>query len=185
VATSKDKELVSNVGEESPEIVDEEPSDEYYSKWEQQAAAARKVVSDALRVPFNPNQIKQRKGFNNTNLDYVSGTDYIYRLLAVTGNEFDFRITIPPTFEKMQELVLNRQTGKKELKDVYLCTVVGEVTIPNLGTRTGIGVQKLTAISEDLVKGAATDAFKNALKYFGVGLDMYGADMEEQNAVNF
>lgn len=153
--------------------------------WEDSYKAELKVVSDGILKPFTANQIRQRTGANNMRLDYVSGTDYIYRLIAVTDNQFSFTLIGAPQFEKMTEMTTNKKTGVKEPRDIYLCTVCAEVTVPGLGTRAGIGVQKLTSVSEDLVKGALTDAFKNALKYFGMGLHLYGENPEGENDPNF
>lgn len=147
--------------------------------------ALRRGVVAKLKEPFDSSLIKQRTGFNNTKLDYVAGHTVIYRTMAATNDNFDLRITVPPIIQEMTESYRNKSTGKTETRQVFLVIVGVEVTIPGLGSRSGLGVQKMNSVSEDLVKGALTDAFKNAMKFFGVALHLYGSDDEGVNEANF
>lgn len=121
-----------------------------------------KAISDALRVPFGRDCIKSRVGAAGRRFDYIEGYLIIHRLNDATGNQWDFRVT---------EM---KQTGT-------LWTCMGELTIPGMGTRTGFGVQVVAEKSgEDLIKGALTDAIKHAAKHFGVAIDLYGVDREDE-----
>jgi hypothetical protein len=118
-----------------------------------------KDMLDALSEPFPRHAIKQREGGAGRRFDYVETQTVIRRLNAVAG-EWSFAI-------KSLEL----------RGDLYVC--VGSLTIPGLGTREGIGVQKVSDRGgEDLVKGAASDALKKSATLFGVALDLYGPDLE-------
>lgn len=118
------------------------------------------AVGRALEAPFPANAIQRRQGAGNRSFEYVAAHTVIRRLNEATGNRWDFRLT------------------RMDLHgDLWIA--VGELTIPGLGTRTGIGVQKVSAGGgEDLVKGAGSDALKKAAVSFGVGIDIYGPDLE-------
>ena len=113
-----------------------------------------------LRAPFPKDAIKDRKGAGGKKFDYVETHTVIHRLNSACPS-WDFRLT---RFE--------------QVKDMYIAT--GELTIPGLGTRTGIGVQRVSdGGGEDLVKGASSDALKKAATLFGVALELYGPDYAE------
>lgn len=117
-------------------------------------------ILDALGKPFPRTAIKQRKGGGGKMYSYVEGHTVINRLNSATNGEWSFRI------------------HESEWRSDLLI-VVGELTIPGLGTRTGYGVQKIAPNSgEDLVKGASSDALKKAATLFGVALELYGSDYE-------
>jgi hypothetical protein len=127
-------------------------------------------LRQALEAPFPDHAIKNRKGGGGSSFDYVEGFTIIRRLNEATGGTWDWAIRsfefrpLPPT---------------KMGKDQSLVVVTGELTIPGLGTRAGVGVQKVSEDGgEDLVKGASTDALKKAATLFGVALDLYGPDYE-------
>jgi hypothetical protein len=121
-----------------------------------------KAISDALGKPFPPEAIKKRQGGAGKMLDYLDGATVIRRLNEATGNNWSFHVT---RLEWHGELLM----------------ATGELTIPGMGTRTGIGVQKVSERGgEDLVKGAATDSLKKSASLFGVGLQLYGDDIEAQ-----
>ena len=112
---------------------------------------------DALMKPFPPHAIKQRQGGGNQLLSYVETETVIRRLNATVGT-WDFRIT--------------------EIKVIdQLVVIWGELTIPGLGTRAGTGVQVLRG-GEDMWKGAASDCLKKCATLFGVGIELYGPDLE-------
>lgn len=113
-----------------------------------------------LEKPFPKNALKQRQGGGGKALTYVETHTVIHRLNDATENCWDFKLT-------RLDLV----------GDLYVA--IGELTIPGLGTRTGIGVQRVVErAGEDLVKGAASDCLKKCATLFGVGLELYGPDYE-------
>jgi Rad52/22 family double-strand break repair protein. len=128
----------------------------------------KQAISDALGVPFPRSAIQTHP---QTKLSYVAGHTYIHRLNDATKNTWDWKIV-------RQDFHPYGATGKGNAR--LLITVIGELTIPGLGTRAGMGVQVVTADTggEDMWKGAMTDAIKAAAKLFGVGLELYGPDYE-------
>src|SRR5690554_1694146 len=78
------------------------------------------------------------------------------------------------TKSEIQPITTNRKGASVQLP----CLVVfGELDIPGVGIRSGIGVQMIEDnAGEDVMKGAMTDCLKNCAKYFGLGLHMYGAE---------
>jgi hypothetical protein len=116
------------------------------------------TITEKLMEPFPPQAIKTRQGGGSKRLSYVEGHTVIHRLIAATGNQFDLRVLSVD------------QKGD-------LMTALVELTIPGLGSRQHMGVQKIAPnAGEDLVKGAITDAMKKAATLFGVGLELYGPD---------
>lgn len=113
-----------------------------------------------LTKPFPPEALEQRKGAGGRSFTYVSTPAVIRRLNRACGNRWDWRVL-----------------GHEWRENLLICW--GELTIPGLGTRTGYGVQQINAGGgEDLIKGASSDAMKKAATLFGVGLELYGADIE-------
>ena len=117
-------------------------------------------ILEALGKPFPAAAIKKRQGGGNKMLDYIETHTVINRLNSATNGEWSFHV-----------------------KDIQwradLLMVLGELTIPGLGTRSGFGVQKVSDRGgEDLVKGASSDALKKCATLFGVALELYGADYE-------
>ena len=145
----------------------------------------RNEVGAKLAKPFAQNLIKQRQGAKGMMLDYVPGHTVIYRLMSATDNDYSFTYSFPPIIQSSIENVYNKNTKKYEDKMVHTLIVGVELTIPGLGTRAGLGVQKMQSASEDMLKGALTDALKNAAKYFGVALNLYGSDDEGENEPDF
>jgi hypothetical protein len=118
------------------------------------------VDIEKLTQPFPKTAVKQRTGGGGKKLDYLETHTVINRLNDATGNNWDFKVT---RMDMQGDLMM----------------VMGELTIPGLGTRTGTGVQKLTGnFGEDLVKGAQSDCLKKAATLFGVGIELYGPDYE-------
>ena len=152
---------------------------------EDSVAPYRNEVGEKLAKPFAQALIKQRKGANNMMLDYVAGHTVIYRLMSATDNDYTFTYSFPPIIHSSVENVYNKKMNKFEEKLVHTLIVGVELTIPGLGTRAGLGVQKMASASEDMLKGALTDALKNAAKYFGVALNLYGSDDEGENEPDF
>lgn len=130
-----------------------------------------KEILTKLSQPFEKKLIKQRK-IGGRQVDYVGGEAYIARLNQATP-EWSFRVTK----DELRMLTVMRwddATRKKVPTEVPCQVVHGELEIPGVGVRSGIGVQLLEdGAGEDVVKGALTDAFKNCCKYFMLGLHMY------------
>ena len=124
-------------------------------------------IKAGLEAPFEAWQIKERQGAYGKALSYIDGPT-VYRRLNDATNRWDFVID-RSYFDDMY----NKQG---EISKVMV--VEGHLTIPELGTRAGTGVQVLSPGSgEDMYKGARTDAIKNAASLFGVGLDLYDSGM--------
>jgi hypothetical protein len=115
-----------------------------------------------LTAPFPREAIKQRQGGGSRMLSYVEGHTVVHRLNDACGEEgWSFAIL-------------------KEWQDGDILKALVELTLPGLGSRQHIGVQKITANGgEDLHKGAVTDGLKKAATLFGVGLELYGPDYED------
>jgi len=112
-----------------------------------------------LGKPFPPEAIKKREGGGGKFYDYVA-TETVIRRLNSVCDTWDF--------------IIKGSQWKDDLLIVH-----GELTIPPLGTRSGFGVQKVSARGgEDLVKGAASDALKKCATQFMVAIDLYGPDIE-------
>lgn len=122
-----------------------------------------------LSEPFARDQIESRPIGGGKNASFLKIDTVIQRLNDICIS-WDFRIT----YRSMQLMALARGSGQnKRVEDVSVYVVEGELTIPGLGTRAGIGVQALDdGAGEDLIKGALSDAIKVAAAKFGVGLDL-------------
>lgn len=124
----------------------------------------RRAMLEALGRPFPPNAIERRAGAGGRLYDYVAAETVIRRLNSATSGEWSFVIT---GHEWRGELLITW----------------GELTIPGLGTRSGTGVQKVTAnAGEDIIKGSASDCLKKCATQFGVALELYGPDLEAGEA---
>lgn len=137
---------------------------------------ARELMLVNLGKPFPPEAIKQRAGAKGRLFDYLATPTVIHRLNTVAG-AWDFRINRV----EFQEFPTKDRDGKAITGRVVI--VAGTLTIPGLGSRDGIGIQRWDpASSEDLVKGGASDCLKKAATLFGVGLQLYGDDYEGGDA---
>jgi hypothetical protein len=116
-----------------------------------------KMMLEFLSEPFPPNAVEKRQGAHGRMLDYIA-TETVIRRLNKVAMQWDFRIT------------------DKHIQEGLL-VIWGELTIPGLGTRSGTGVQQLQG-GEDMWKGAASDCLKKCATLFGVGIELYGPDLE-------
>jgi hypothetical protein len=127
------------------------------------------MILDLLSRRFRPELIQQRK-IGGRQVSYVSVSAVIERLNKAT-NTWHFRIVS----RERDTMILNRwnaETRTSEPRDVSVSVVVGELTIPEIGTRQAIGVQALDDGSgEDLLKGAASDSLKKCASLFGVSIE--------------
>ena len=115
---------------------------------------------DELTKPFGPEALAQREGGSGKFFTYIKTHAVINRLNRACSYQWDFRI-IEQHFEG----------------PILVCR--GELTIPGLGTRAQVGVQKVSPNGgEDLLKGAASDCLKKCASLFGVGIELYGDDVE-------
>lgn len=108
---------------------------------------------------FPAEAIKQRKGAGGKWLSYIEGHSMILRMIEATENQF------------------NTQYVDHFFQDDKFYVLLS-VEVRGMGSRLGLGVANMTG-GEDVLKGAVTDAFKNACKYFGPGLNLYGENYEK------
>lgn len=118
------------------------------------------IDMEKLTAPFPASALKSRDGGGGRSYTYVEAHTVIHRLNGACDSGWDWTI--------------NALEWRGEL---LICT--GTLTIPGLGSRAGIGVQKVSERGgEDLIKGASSDALKKAATLFGVALELYGPDYE-------
>ena len=122
-------------------------------------------IVKALQKEFPKSALKERKGAQGKSFTYIEGHAVIHRMLDVAPNHE----------VHIKDHWIDIETSGGREKRIF--NILIEVTIPGLGTRPGHGVVTLGG-GEDIIKGGLTDAYKNALKYFGVGIGLYGSDYE-------
>jgi hypothetical protein len=105
-----------------------------------------------LERPFEPAQIRQRKGRNGV-LDYVEGHSVIARLNEALDGAWSFEDEV---------VVLGRLTAEGIAKMQF--------GVSQLTREKGTGA--LVSLGDDL-KAAATDALKKCATFLGVGLHLY------------
>ncbi len=126
-------------------------------------------VLDLLGRRFRPEVVQARK-IGGREVSYVPVAAVVDRLNRAT-NSWHFRIVSRQT-EVMSLNRWNQETRTNEPREVSVSVVVGELTIPELGTRQAMGVQALDDGSgEDLLKGAASDSLKKCASLFNVPLE--------------
>lgn len=129
------------------------------------------VNLDVLTKAFPADAVKRRKGGGGKFFDYVQGHAVIHRLNDATGNNWSFRV-------KSVEIQIIGQPPKEQ----KLLIAIGELEIPGHGVRSGMGVQVFADGSgEDLAKGVLTDCLKKCATLFGVALELYGPDYEDDD----
>lgn len=136
-----------------------------------QQGFTRDQIREMLNEPFDESQIRYRQGAYGRSLAYLDGPTVYDRLNRAT-NSWSFEIS-KSYFDYTEDKQGNR---------TRVMVVEGHLTIPELGTRAGTGVQVLSPGSgEDMFKGARTDAIKNAASLFGVGLHLYSDSTTDQS----
>ncbi len=127
------------------------------------------MILDLLGRRFRPEVIQERK-IGGRQVAYVPVAAVIDRLNRAC-NTWNFRIVS----RDRETMILNRwnqETRKAEPREVAVSIVIGELTIPGIGTRQALGVQALDDGSgEDLLKGAGSDALKKCASLFNVPLE--------------
>lgn len=124
-----------------------------------------KVDLTKLTQPFPKEAIKSRPG-GGRSFSYVDGQTVIRRLNAATNNCWNFKV-----LDYHKDEALNAITARVALE------------LPGLGWREHIGLQEIGKNQgiDAVVKGAISDALKKAATLFGVGLELYGPDFEEDS----
>ena len=117
-------------------------------------------ILELLARPFKPEVIRSRR-IAGRDVNYVPVATVIDRLNRAC-NSWSFRIVSHETITMM----LNR---RPEPRETPVFVVTGELEIPELGVRQGLGVQAIDdGGGEDLLKGASSDALKKAAQLFGL-----------------
>lgn len=128
--------------------------------------ATRQRISDALLAPFPTSVIEEKSGFPFIGHEYVR-----MRLIEATCNRYTFTID---TVEYRNDGAIRDRNDKAtgEVVGTPVCVVTGTLTIPDLGSRSDVGVQEMQAGSgaDSSYKGASSDCFKRCAMSFGVGL---------------
>ncbi len=126
-------------------------------------------ISDALLKPFPPEVIEDKQGKR-----YIGHELIRMRVIEATGNIFDW--TVDSTEYREDGAIKGRADKTSgEIRTPLVSVVRGTLTIPGLGSRTGVGVQVIEfGAGEDApYKGAESDAFKRAAMAFGCALHLY------------
>jgi hypothetical protein len=113
-----------------------------------------------LEHPFDPAQIKQRRGRNGV-LDYVEGHTVIARLNAALDGAWSFEVVAHEVRDN-EVLVMGKLTADGLVKMQFGASQV---------TRDR-ETKALISLGDDL-KAAATDALKKCATFLGVGLHLY------------
>jgi hypothetical protein len=113
-----------------------------------------------LEHPFDPVQIKQRKGRNGV-LDYVEGHTVVARLNAALDGAWSFEV-VAHEVRDQEVLVLGKLTAAGIVKMQFGASQL---------TRDRES-KALISLGDDL-KAAATDALKKCATFLGVGLHLY------------
>lgn len=132
----------------------------------------KKELRKQLETPFTPEQIKSRKGLWGKMLDYIEGHSVISRLNEVFDSDWSFSIVEHKILE--DEVVV---LGRLQVFDL-----VKEQFGSNQITRDS-QTSKVLCLGENL-KGAATDALKKCASLLGVGLHLYGENLNGSNKVS-
>ena len=118
---------------------------------------------DLLEKPFEPAQIKQRKGRNGP-VDYVEGHLVIARLNEAFAGQWSFEIVRHDILEDRDEiLVLGKLSAEGVVKMQF---GVAQITRDK-------ETKAIISLGDD-VKAAGTDALKKCATFLGVGLHLYG-----------
>ena len=122
-------------------------------------------VMKILSKPFPASEIKEREGGRGKMLKYVSGSSVIKRLIEATDGNY--------TTELMWHEIIKIEAYRKgKVTEVPAMLALVRLTIPDLGSKEGFGIQVLEG-GEDMYKGAFTDGLKKAATQFGCALDLY------------
>lgn len=139
------------------------------------ADKTREEILAGLREHFPPEAIKFKDVGGGRKLSYVAGHDVLDRLDQVTNGWSD-EVTWR-AFRTLQMTRWNNDTRTKEPYEMDVLMVEVRLTIPELGTRSGMGVAEMQPnAGADVLKGAWTDAVKVAASKFGVARHLYQSE---------
>ncbi len=113
-----------------------------------------------LEKPFEPGQIRQRKGRNGL-LDYVEGHSVIRRLNEALDGAWSFEI-VQHEIREEEVVVIGRLTAENVVKMAFGGSQITRER--ESGTAISLG---------DDLKAASTDAMKKCATFLGVGLHLY------------
>lgn len=126
-----------------------------------------------LRKPFPPEALEVKK-IQGKAFTYINHSAVTTRLLRVTEGSYSFTI-ISDQFVPW---------GENEKGPIFVHLVHGRITIGQEHW-DGQGVATIYPnAGEDMLKAAASDALKKCVTRIGVGLDLYGSDMEAELALD-
>ena len=123
---------------------------------------------ELLEKPFDPSQIKQRKGSFGDVLDYIEGASIIQRLNEAFNGDWMFEILDHHVYDD-EVVVLGKLTAAGISKCQFGKSKITRATKDN----------SIISLGDDL-KAAATDSLKKCATLFGVGLHLY-FDMPKNN----
>lgn len=125
------------------------------------------VVRSLIQLPTPQEFIKQRPGKGSKQFTYVEGGYVIARLNQMFKNCWDFEIIDERVEPK--EVVVRGKLVVKDFKSGY------EVSKTHYGTKTRYAEVPLG----DTLKAAATDCLKKCASLFGIALDVYWQQLDE------
>lgn len=122
---------------------------------------------NALKQPFPESALSVKK-ISGKEFTYIDHAAVTRRLIEVTGGNYSFEI-VDSTFLPW---------GSNDKGEIRAHLVHGRIRIGS-DSWDGHGVALIYAgAGEDLLKAAESDAFKKACTRIGVGLELYGQDIE-------
>ena len=130
-------------------------------------------VRELLDKPFPPEAVKTRPGHFGQTLSYVEAHEYVRRLNEVFGIAWSFEILLHEVQEK-EVLVLGKLNTNGFVRMAFGGSQVTRAK------ETG----ETVSIADDL-KAAATDAFKKACSFLGLGLHLYAGGSQGQGVNQF
>jgi recombination DNA repair RAD52 pathway protein len=158
-----------------------------------------KEIKDKITAPLRQELIKQRDGGGNKKLSYISGSTVTDMLNNAFGYMWSWRVDkqwieeSQPFFNKYsknpEKISYNGQQGAWDAQGP-VAHVLGTLTVyfkngPQMVTieKAGFGSKSILGKQNDqesIFKSAGTDALKKAASLFGIGLELY-RDEDEQN----
>lgn len=145
--------------------------------WDAVTPEARESITVALQLSFDAEALEVKNNFL-----YIPHELVRQALIDATGNQFNWSIDqVLFRDDNVLRRSANRETG--EIPSPTVMVVIGTLTIPGLGSRSGIGSHAMDAGSgEDAAyKSAESDALKRAAMAFGVGLKQLYIDKPKQS----
>jgi len=130
------------------------------------------TVREILERPFDPSLIKSRPGSFGNSLNYVEGHEYVKRLNEAFNGDWSFEIAKHEVDEN--EVIV---VGKLVADGIVKMAFGGS----EIKRKKDTG--EIICLADDL-KAAATDALKKASSFLGVGLHLYGDQVENSAPKN-